>query len=85
MRATGAMIFAGARYSEASADFPPSWFVSLIDDEGNVFENVYAKEGVFQTDTMPGPGTPIEAELSLGKNREGRLRIQLLRATPQKR
>lgn len=81
MQVAADMIFAGARFSEASADFPASWFVTVIDDEGNVFENLYAKEAVIPEGGFP-PGTPVEARVVIGKNRDGKLRMQVTSLKP---
>jgi hypothetical protein len=81
MKVRARVVMGGARMSDPTPDFPQSsWFCSFMDDEGNAFDNVYAKGDVFST--PPEVGSVWNLGISISKNRDGRLRLQVIEAAP---
>lgn len=72
MRVEADVIFGGARYNDPSGDFTHgSWFCGFMDEEGNSFDNVYARGDVFREDTKPEIGSRVRLALNVKKKRDG--------------
>ena len=82
MRFTSEVIVGGGRTNEPDERFATrSHFLTIMDKDGNSFENVFAQEGALPNG-IPEFGTRLVASLNLKKNRKGGMTLHFEGVVP---